>query len=80
MTAVSAEEQQWQRTGFQSWDFYNVPESIDIRRAGLTIKSFPAIRDDQTSVALMLCSDPMKLDVICGWVSGDCSGWLKRND
>ncbi len=41
-----------------AWDFFDVPESIDIRRAGLVLKSFPSVHDDVTSVSLMLCQDP----------------------
>ncbi|MBL8815773.1 MAG: ATP-dependent RNA helicase HrpA [Planctomyces sp.] len=56
--AIAPEEQQWQRKGFMAWDFFDVPESIDIRRAGLVLKSFPSVHDDVTSVSLMLCQDP----------------------
>ncbi len=51
----SPEEVQWHRTGFTSWDFADIPVSITIDRAGMKIQSFPALRDDETSVALTLC-------------------------
>ena len=51
----SSEELQWHRTGFTSWDFADIPASIAIDRAGMKIQSFPALRDDDTSVALTLC-------------------------
>ena len=49
------EERQWHRTGIQTWDFADIPESITIQRAGMTLQSFPSLRDDKTSVALTLC-------------------------
>ncbi|MDG2131451.1 MAG: ATP-dependent RNA helicase HrpA [Fuerstiella sp.] len=51
----SAEEMQWHRTGFTSWVFADIPASITIDRAGMKIQAFPALRDDNTSVALTLC-------------------------
>ena len=51
----SPEEAQWQRTGFKAWDFNDVPERIEIRRAGMNLHAFPAIRDDGESVSLTLC-------------------------
>lgn len=51
----SPEEKQWHRTGFKAWDFADVPATISIKRAGMQIQSFPAIRDDTNSVALALC-------------------------
>ncbi|MEZ6127382.1 MAG: ATP-dependent RNA helicase HrpA [Planctomycetaceae bacterium] len=52
---VTAEEKQWHRTGFRSWDFAEIPPSITITRAGMQIQAFPALRDDETSVSLTLC-------------------------
>ncbi|MCP4787747.1 MAG: ATP-dependent RNA helicase HrpA [Fuerstiella sp.] len=51
----SPEEVQWHRAGFTSWDFADIPVNITIDRAGMQIQSFPALRDDDTSVALTLC-------------------------
>ena len=53
--APSPEERQWHRSGFKGWDFADIPASISIARAGMQIRSFPALRDDETSVALTLC-------------------------
>lgn len=49
------EEAQWMRTGFKNWDFGEIPEHISIVRAGIPLRSFPALRDDTDSVALTLC-------------------------
>ena len=54
----SPEEQQWHRKGFTSWEFADVPQSIQIERAGMKLNSFPAIRDDGESVGLTLCPTP----------------------
>ena len=49
------EEQQWYRTGFRDWDFADIPAAIEVRRAGMKIRAFPSVRDDQDSVSLTLC-------------------------
>lgn len=54
----SREEQQWHRTGFRSWDFADLPESISIVRAGMKLHAFPAVRDDGETVSLTLCQTP----------------------
>ena len=52
--SVSPEEERWQKMGFKAWEFGDIPESIEIVRAGVTLKAFPAIRDDGESVGLCL--------------------------
>lgn len=52
---TSAEEKQWHRTGFTSWAFADVPAQLTTKRAGMSLTMFPAIRDDENSVALTLC-------------------------
>lgn len=54
----SPEEEQWLRAGFTSWEFGDIPSTLTIRRAGMKVLSYPAIRDDRTSVGLMLCQTP----------------------
>lgn len=54
----SAEEAQWQRTGFKAWDFFNIPEHIEIKRAGMLLQSYPSLRDDGDTVGLTLCQTP----------------------
>ena len=49
------EEAQWMRGGFKAWEFGDVPEQISIVRAGIGLRSFPALRDDTESVSLTLC-------------------------
>lgn len=53
---TSAEEKQWHRTGFTSWAFADVPAQLVTQRSGMSLTMFPAIRDDDNSVALTLCS------------------------
>lgn len=52
---TSAEEKQWHRKGFTGWDFADVPAQLNIKRAGMSLTMFPAIRDDENSVGLTLC-------------------------
>ncbi|MFY9254617.1 MAG: ATP-dependent RNA helicase HrpA [Fuerstiella sp.] len=60
----SPEEQQWRRTGFKDWAFNDVPVSITIQRAGMSLQSFPAIRDDHDSVALTLCQSSAEAQAV----------------
>ncbi len=62
--APSPEEQQWRRTGFKDWAFNDVPVSITIQRAGMTLQSFPAIRDDNRFVALTLCQSAAEAQAV----------------
>ncbi len=54
----SPEEALWTRTGFKAWDFYDIPEHIEIKRAGMLLRSFPSLKDDGETVSLMLCQTP----------------------
>lgn len=51
----STEEQQWHRRGFKTWEFDDIPVTISVRRAGIRLSAWPAIRDDGDSVSLTLC-------------------------
>lgn len=48
------EEKRWHRTGFRAWDFGDLPESVEVSRAGMRIRAFPALQDDFESVSLTL--------------------------
>ncbi|MFN9719228.1 MAG: ATP-dependent RNA helicase HrpA, partial [Planctomycetota bacterium] len=52
------EDAKWTRGGFKGWDFFEIPEHIEIKRAGMLLRSFPSLRDDGESVSLMLCQTP----------------------
>jgi len=54
----SPEEALWTRTGFKAWDFFDIPEHIEIKRAGMILRSFPSLKDDGDTVSLMLCQTP----------------------
>ncbi|MCR9199520.1 MAG: ATP-dependent RNA helicase HrpA [Planctomycetaceae bacterium] len=51
----SPEEQQWLRKGFTKWDWADLPPHIEITRAGMKLKAYPSLKDEQKSVALTLC-------------------------
>ena len=51
----SPEEQQWLRKGFTKWDWADLPAHIEITRAGMKLKAYPSLKDEQKSVALTLC-------------------------
>jgi ATP-dependent helicase HrpA len=52
------QEAQWARTGFKAWEFADIPEYIEIQRAGMNLRSFPSVQDDGETVSLMLCQTP----------------------
>ncbi|MEO2032192.1 MAG: DUF3418 domain-containing protein, partial [Planctomycetaceae bacterium] len=62
--AISTEEQQWYRRGFKAWDFADVPASISVRRAGIELRAWPALRDDGDSVSLTLCQSPEQAQAV----------------
>jgi ATP-dependent helicase HrpA len=48
----------WTRSGITSWDFGDLPESVEIRRHGLTLRGHPALVDDGASVSMRLFDSP----------------------
>ena len=58
VSGPSPEEAQWQRAGFRAWDFFDIPEHIEIKRAGMLLRAFPALRNDGETVGLTLCQTP----------------------
>ena len=58
VSGPSPEEAKWTRTGFKAWDWFDIPEHIEIKRAGMLLRSFPTLRDDGETVGLMLCQTP----------------------
>jgi len=47
----------WEREGIQRWDLDTLPETVQLRRAGLKIRAYPALIDQGTSVALQVLDD-----------------------
>ena len=43
-----------EREGLKSWDFGELPESVDLERGGVRLRGFPALVDEGDSVALRL--------------------------
>ncbi len=58
VSGPTPEEAQWTRGGFKAWDFFSIPEHIEIKRAGMLLRSFPSLRDDGETVGLVLCQTP----------------------
>ncbi|WP_236254712.1 ATP-dependent RNA helicase HrpA [Mucisphaera calidilacus] len=48
----------WPRVGITRWDFEDLPESVEVRRGGMTLRAFPVLRDEGQGVALRLVQDP----------------------
>ncbi|HEY1683729.1 MAG TPA: DUF3418 domain-containing protein [Tepidisphaeraceae bacterium] len=49
---------QWNRDKLSRWDFGDIPPSVEIRHAGLTLNGYPALVDQGTSVSLRLFDSP----------------------
>ena len=47
----------WEREGIQRWDLDTLPETVQLRRAGLKIRAYPALVDQGSSVALQVLDD-----------------------
>ncbi|MDQ1550435.1 MAG: ATP-dependent helicase HrpA [Microbacteriaceae bacterium] len=47
-----------ERSGIVGWDFDELPKTLDTKQGGNTIRAYPALVDDGTSVAIRLQSTP----------------------
>ncbi|WP_349897559.1 ATP-dependent RNA helicase HrpA [Parafrigoribacterium soli] len=47
-----------ERAGLTSWDFDSLPQTLDTKQAGNTIRAYPALVDEGSSVAIRLMSTP----------------------
>ncbi len=47
----------YERSGITAWDFGELPESVQFKRAGKTLTGYPALLDENDSVALRLLDD-----------------------
>jgi ATP-dependent helicase HrpA len=47
-----------ERAGLTSWDFDALPQTLDTKQAGNTIRAYPALVDEGASVAIRLMSTP----------------------
>jgi len=48
----------WSRDGIKTWDFGDLPETVEIERNGLTIRGYPALIEQEDSVRLTLSDSP----------------------
>ncbi len=55
---AQADTSQWQRDGLTTWDLDYLPEEVELKRAGITIKAYPALIDRGEDVSLRLCETP----------------------
>ncbi|MCA9294652.1 MAG: ATP-dependent RNA helicase HrpA [Phycisphaerales bacterium] len=51
---LGGKDQRWTRAGATDWDFDEIPQSVEIERAGQTMMAFPALVDEGATVALRL--------------------------
>ena len=51
-TIEQIDEGPWHRDAVTRWDFDRLPEQVDVRRDGLTLKAYPMLVDQGDSVAL----------------------------
>ncbi len=47
-----------ERKGITSWDFGDLPESVESVRGGITLRGFPALLDDGNSVSIRVLTNP----------------------
>ncbi|MHC4415238.1 MAG: ATP-dependent RNA helicase HrpA [Planctomycetota bacterium] len=51
---AGVEESPFNRSGLTRWDFGDLPEQVPIERGGLTLRAYPVLVDEKTSVGLKL--------------------------
>ncbi|MYM62776.1 ATP-dependent RNA helicase HrpA [Pseudomaricurvus sp. HS19] len=49
-----------ERTGIERWDFDELAETTQLKRAGMQITAYPALLDEGSSVALRLLDNPLE--------------------
>ncbi|MEM0982453.1 MAG: ATP-dependent RNA helicase HrpA [Planctomycetota bacterium] len=52
----------WSRDGLIDWDFDELPETVEIRKAGRTVVAFPGLVDEGASVSLHTFETPEQAD------------------
>src|SRR5690606_22257009 len=49
-----------EREDIQSWDFGDLPQSVQLQRSGISIRAYPALVDKQNKVALQVLDNPLQ--------------------
>jgi ATP-dependent helicase HrpA len=49
-----------ERTDIQTWDFNELPASVQLQRVGISIRAYPALIDKQNNVALQVLDNPLE--------------------
>ncbi len=57
-TFASLPDSPWHRDGITRWDFDDLPEQVEVRRPGITLRGYPALVDNNQSVSLRLLDSP----------------------
>jgi ATP-dependent helicase HrpA len=55
---ASAGDERFHRDGIRAWDFGELPDTVRVRRSGLTLPAYPAIVDNGDAVSLRLMDTP----------------------
>jgi ATP-dependent helicase HrpA len=61
-SAPVVEDARWKRTGITSWDFGDLPETVELPRGKHTVKAFPALVENGESIDLRLVGSPAQAD------------------
>jgi ATP-dependent helicase HrpA len=56
--AKPLEESPYHRDNLKRWDFGDLPESVEVKRAGMTLRGYPALIDHRGVVAMRLLDSP----------------------
>lgn len=57
---VARDASHWHRDGVVKWDFGDLPEKLELERAGLRVAVYPTLVDAGTSVSLRLLDNPQQ--------------------
>jgi ATP-dependent RNA helicase HrpA len=52
---AQADSSEWERDGLTTWDLEYLPETVELKQAGIAINAYPALLDRGESVSIRLC-------------------------
>ena len=55
---LAIDDPHWTRDGLRAWNFGDLPAEVEVRHGGTTLKAYPALIDQQETVAMRLADTP----------------------
>ena len=74
-----AVKSEFDRHFITSWDFGDLPESVEVRRHGMTLRGYPALVDNGASVSLRLLDTPEAAVLVETKSGADARAYVRFN-